>query len=182
MADELPHLALSESLLASYRTRFTKLKELGDGALAQLGPADWHRVPDQGENSIAIIVQHLHGNMRSRWTDFLSTDGEKPDRHRDREFEARPDSTPADVMALWETGWSILLDTLNGLRPDDLMKTVTIRSQPLAVFDAINRQLAHYGYHVGQLVYLARMYRGATWQSLSIARGASDLYQARPND
>ncbi len=173
---------LGGALLASYGVRFRKLKELGDGALARLSETDWHHVPPHGENSIAIIVQHLEGNMRSRWTDFLVTDGEKENRERDSEFTVQPELDGKTLWALWEGGWSILLHALDALAPEDLLKTVEIRRQPLLVLDAINRQLAHYGYHVGQIVYLARMYRGDAWESISIAKGKSTGYQARPDD
>jgi len=173
---------LAECLLNSYRTRFRKLKALGDGALDPLESEDWHKVPSGGVNSIAVIIQHVSGNMRSRWTNFLTSDGEKADRFRDQEFEARTEQTPEELRAHWEAGWNVLLDTLAKLEAEDLTRTVTIRRQSLTVVDAINRQLGHYGYHVGQLVYLARMHCGDRWTSLSIAPGESEQYQAKADD
>jgi hypothetical protein len=173
---------LAAILLPSYRTRFRKLKVLGDGALEQLAPEDWHRITGAADNSMAVIVQHITGNMRSRWTDFLSSDGEKPNRHRDREFVEHPELLPEELQILWNQGWSLLLNTLDALDDSDLVKTVTIRQQPLSVVDAINRQLGHYNYHVGQMVYVARMFKGDAWRSLSIPRGDSAIYQAKPDD
>ena len=166
---------LATEFLDSILKRFENLKELGDGALAQLGNADVVYTPDPEANSIAVTVQHLRGNMLSRWTDFLSSDGDKPWRDRDGEFEPRT-STHAETFARWEEGWACTLSTLRALQPDELLKTVTIRGMPLLVLDAIHRQLGHYGYHVGQIVQLAKIRRGAKWNTLSIARGASGKY------
>ncbi|WP_431215224.1 DUF1572 family protein [Puia sp. P3] len=126
-------------------------------------------------NSIAVIINHMAGNMTSRWTNFLTEDGEKPGRNRDQEF-TDPSLGKEDLLALWEKGWTCLLDTLRSLREEDLMKTITIRHEPLMVVDAINRQLAHYPHHVGQIVYIGKMIRGEAWQSLSISRGASEAF------
>ena len=172
---------LGELYLESAIKRFENLKELGDGALRQLDDADVRHAPDVETNSIAIIVQHLHGNMLSRWTDFLTTDGDKPWRERDAEFEDQAWSH-AEVVAKWEAGWKCTLDTLRGLQPGDLVKEVEIRGMPLSALDAINRQIAHYGYHVGQLVQLAKMRKGSAWQTLSIARGQSGKYVPRARD
>ena len=124
---------------------------------------------DEEMNSIAIIVKHMTGNMRSRWTDFLTTDGEKPDRRRDTEFEPGLTTKP-QLMQRWESGWACLFGALDALKPDDLTRTVLIRGESLTVVDAINRQLVHYGQHVGQIVYLAKHFKWQTWESLSVPR------------
>jgi len=127
---------------------------------------------DAESNSIAIIVKHTSGNMRSRWSDFLSTDGEKPDRNRDSEFEAPP-TTRAEVIEMWERGWKLLFGALEPLSDPDLTRTITIRTEPHSVTQAINRQIAHYSYHVGQIVYLARHFAGDKWQTLTIPKKKS---------
>ncbi len=127
---------------------------------------------DPESNSIAIIVKHLAGNMRSRWTHFLTTDGEKPDRNRDTEFEDAP-KTRAALMELWERGWKYVFDALAPLSDEDLSRKITIRTEPHSVMQAINRQVAHYSYHVGQIVYLARHFAGAKWQTLTIPKKKS---------
>jgi hypothetical protein len=149
-----------------------RTKRLGDRALAQVGEEDWHWRPDDEANSIAIVVQHLHGNMLSRWTDFLTTDGEKPTRQRDAEFEPQA-LDGARLRALWEEGWACCLRAIEALREEDLGRTVTIRSEPMTAWEAILRQLSHYAYHVGQIVYVVRMRRGKSWTSLTIPRGKS---------
>jgi hypothetical protein len=153
--------------------RLLTYKTLGDSTFAQLEENDFHYVPNPESNSIAVIIRHLHGNMLSRWTNFLTEDGEKPDRNRDAEFIPPPLGKDA-VIALWEEGWNCLLTALRALRDQDLVKTITIRHEPLIVIDAINRQLAHYPHHVGQIVYIGKMIRNEKWQSLSIPRGASE--------
>jgi uncharacterized damage-inducible protein DinB len=155
--------------------RFKEYKLLGEKALAQLNDDDLLRQPNEASNSIAVIIQHIHGNMLSRWTNFLTEDGEKEWRRRDAEFENQVHSKEA-VLALWNEGWSVFLQTLETLTEEDLLKHVTIRTQPLTVIDAINRQMAHYSYHVGQIVYLARWIKGTAWQSLSIPKGGSAAY------
>jgi hypothetical protein len=132
-------------------------------------------VPSEESNSIAVIIQHMHGNMVSRWTNFLTEDGEKPGRNRDEEFSP-PSASKAELLELWDKGWRCLLDTLRSLKEEDLLKTITIRHEPLVVVDAINRQLAHYPHHVGQIVFLGKMIRDANWQSLSISKGASQAF------
>lgn len=144
-----------------------------NGPLAKTPVASY--VPSEQSNSIAVIIQHLHGNMLSRWTDFLTTDGEKEGRNRDEEFSP-PTCTAKELVALWEKGWRCLIDTLASLREEDLLKTITIRHEPLIVIDAINRQLAHYPHHVGQIVYLGKMIRDQHWRSLSISKGASQTF------
>lgn len=150
-------------------------KDLAERALAQLSDEQLHWKPDADGNSVAILVQHLAGNMRSRWTDFLTTDGEKPDRNRDGEFEEAI-RTREELVATWEAGWRCVLDAIGGLAPGDLAKSVTIRGREHTVVQAILRQLTHYAYHVGQIVYVARMQRADEWESLSIARGRSESY------
>jgi hypothetical protein len=156
--------------LHSARARFESLKVLGEQALARLDDADVAKSLDPESNSVAVLVQHIAGNMRSRWTDFLTTDGEKPDRNRDGEFESGPEASKAQLMQRWEAGWRVLFATLDALKREDLTRTVVIRGESLSVVDAINRQLAHYGQHVGQIVFLAKHFKWETWQSLSMPR------------
>lgn len=168
-------MSLASAFLSSAIKRFNEYKGLGEKTFAQMNDEQMLRQPNNASNSIAVIIQHLHGNMLSRWTNFLTEDGEKSWRQRDAEFEVHALSKE-QLIQLWEEGWKVLLDTLQSLTEEDLMKTVTIRSQPLMVVDAINRQLAHYSYHVGQIVYLGRWFKDAAWQSLSIPKGASAAY------
>jgi hypothetical protein len=166
---------LGATYLDSAIKRFLTYKTLGDMTFAQLGEKDFYFVPSEESNSIAVIIQHMHGNMLSRWTDFLTTDGEKEGRNRDEEFNP-PGCSKADLLALWENGWRCLIDTLRSLKDEDLLKTITIRHEPLVVVDAINRQLAHYPHHVGQIVFLGKMIRDRNWQSLSISKGTSKSF------
>ena len=145
-------------------------KELADGAVAQAGPEGVFRSLDPESNSIAILMQHLAGNMRSRWTDFFTTDGEKPDRNRDAEFELAPGTTLDDVTARWEDGWRRTFAALETLGPGDLLRTVTIGGKPCTVLAAIERSIAHYAYHVGQIVFLAKHLRAGEWQTLTTPR------------
>lgn len=158
--------------------RFQEYKSLGEKAMVQLQEGELLFTPNEASNSIAVIIRHLNGNMLSRWTNFLTEDGEKEWRKRDEEFEETP-SSREELLQKWEEGWKVLLDSLNALSAEDLEKTITIRTQPLTVVDAINRQLAHYSYHVGQIVYLARWVRNQAWSSLSIPRGASKDYNEK---
>jgi len=158
-------------------SRFRMIRELADRAIAQVPEEAWFRALGAGENSIAVVMKHLSGNMRSRWTDFLATDGEKPDRNRDGEFEISPADTPAALRARWEEGWALLHGTLEGIAGDDLDRVVTIRGEPHSVLQALVRQLTHYGYHTGQIVLLARHFAGENWASLSIPRGMSKEYE-----
>jgi hypothetical protein len=151
---------------------FRYYKKLGDRAMAQCPDAGLFTELDAESNSIAIIVKHMSGNMRSRWTDFLTSDGEKPDRRRDTEFE-EPPKMRAELTGLWERGWKYLFDALEPLSDADLTRTITIRTEPHSVIQAINRQVAHYSYHVGQIVYLARHFAGDKWQSLTIPKKKS---------
>ncbi|HEX8852472.1 MAG TPA: DUF1572 family protein, partial [Pyrinomonadaceae bacterium] len=167
---------LAKHYLDSAVQRFRATKELGERAFAQLADAELLVAPDAESNSVAVIIKHMSGNMLSRWTDFLTTDGEKPGRSRDAEFDAAGE-TRETLVARWEAGWACLFAALDALAPaEDLLRTVTIRGEPHTVVDAINRQLAHYSYHVGQIVFLARQLRGSDWQTLSIARGRSDAF------
>lgn len=166
-------------LLRSVLAVFTKQKKLGERAMAQLSDDDLFATLDTESNSIAVIVKHLRGNMRSRWTDFLTADGEKPDRDRDQEFIPPAERSRAEVMRWWEEGWRSLFDALGALRPGDLEATVHIRGEPLTATAAILRQVDHYAQHVGQIVLLAKHHRGADWQTLSIARGMSAEYLRR---
>ena len=175
--------ALGAALLASFRQTFQQYKTLADRALAQLSDAEWLHQPAPGSNSAAVIVQHMAGNLRSRFTDFLTTDGEKPTRQRDQEFEEPRDA--AGVPALrqeWDAAWQVLLDLLTELQPADLLRTVTIRSEAHTVLEAVQRQVAHYAYHVGQLVQLAKIIRGDDFQSLSIPRGQSQQFNQTMQD
>jgi hypothetical protein len=161
---------LRQEFLRSSRARFAELKALGDRALERLEEGELRFTPDPESNSVAVIVQHVAGNMLSRWTDFLTTDGEKPDRNRDGEFSLAEGSTKDNLVLLWEKGWTRLFDTLSALRPEDLDRRVSIRGHPLSVVDAIHRQLGHYGQHVGQIVYIAKHRTWRTWESLSIPK------------
>ena len=171
-------MTLANELLASCIKRFKEYKRLGDKAMAQLSDDEMLKQPNEASNSIAIIIQHMHGNMVSRWTNFLTEDGEKPWRSRDAEFE-KQQLSKEKLLAMWEEGWKVVLDTLQSLTADDLLKTITIRTQPLIVVDAINRQLGHYSYHVGQIVYLAKWMKENQWQSLSIPKGESSAYNQK---
>ena len=154
---------------------FEKYKTMGDKCLQRLSENELHYVPDEESNSIAIIVKHMSGNMISRWTDFLTSDGEKPTRKRDAEFEDYKE-TKEELIQIWEDGWKVFLDTLHSLRPEDMMTTVYIRKEPHTVIKAFIRQLTHYAYHVGQMIYLAKHIKGSNWESLSIPKGKSSEY------
>src|SRR5947209_8359448 len=155
-------------------------KHMAEGAMAQLRDEDLFVTLDPESNSVAILVKHLAGNMRSRFTNFLTTDGEKPDRFRDREFEVTGATTRADVMMWWEEGWACVFEAINALKPEDVMREVTIRGEPHTVLQALNRQIAHYAYHIGQIVFLAKHFRSSDWESLSIPRGKSEEYNRKP--
>jgi hypothetical protein len=150
-----------------------KLKAQADQALAQTSDAHLFATIDPESNSIAIIMKHVAGNMRSRWTDFLSTDGEKPDRQRDREFEAESGETRDTIVARWDRAWDLLFETIASLKPEDLLKSVRVRGEAHSVIEAIGRQTTHYAAHVGQIVLLAKHYAGPRWRTLSIPRGKS---------
>jgi uncharacterized damage-inducible protein DinB len=161
----------------SYRA-FRGYRRLAEGALEQISDEELFRQLDPEANSIAMLMQHIAGNMRSRWTDFLTSDGEKPDRHRDREFEARR-ATRAELMQEWNAAWELLLSTIQSLKPQDVLREITIRGERHSVLYAIQRQVTHYAYHVGQLVFLAKHFRGAQWTSLSIPKGQSEDFNQR---
>ncbi|HVP72281.1 MAG TPA: DUF1572 family protein [Phycisphaerales bacterium] len=157
---------------------FRSQKDLADRAIAQVSDANLHVALDANTNSIAVIMKHMAGNMLSRWTDFLTSDGEKPGRNRDEEFIDRFTSR-TEVLAHWEQGWAALLNTLVSLAPNDLVETITIRGEPHSVIRALDRQLSHYGYHVGQIVLIARILAGENWTTLTIPRGGSHQYNQR---
>jgi len=152
---------------------FRNYKTLGERAIAQTPDANLHTLLDPDANSIAIIVKHIAGNLRSRFADFLTTDGEKPDRHRDSEFEASEGSSRDEILAWWEAGWGVALDTLETLQADDLARTVSIRGEPFLIPEALNRASTHIAYHVGQIVLLSKHFAGPRWMSLSIPKGRS---------
>lgn len=157
---------------------FQHYKKLAEGAMAQLNDEQLFVALDEEMNSIAIIVKHMAGNMRSRWTNFLSSDGEKPDRARDSEFVAPPATRP-EVMKMWNDGWTCVFDALKPLNEPDLLRTVTIRGEPHSVMQAISRQVAHYPYHVGQIIFLAKHFKGKDWNSLSVPRNKSAEFNRR---
>ena len=165
-------LQLTTSYIDDSLTLFRYYKKLADGAMAQITDEQLCESLDSEMNSVAVIVKHMAGNMRSRWTDFLTTDGEKPDRHRDFEFE-EPPATRAALLAAWEAGWACLFGALQSLTDADLTRTITIRGEAHSVMQAINRQLAHYPHHVGQIVLLAKHFAGERWQTLSVPRRGS---------
>ncbi|HWJ27973.1 MAG TPA: DUF1572 family protein [Flavisolibacter sp.] len=162
-------MTIGDSFLESVRKRFREGKALGDKTFAQLSDEDMLKQPNEDSNSIAIIIRHMQGNMVSRWTNFLTEDGEKNWRNRDDEFEVHQ-MNKQQLIDLWEEGWKVFLQTLDSLKEEDLLRTITIRSQPLTVIDAINRQLGHYSYHVGQIVYLGKWLKEGEWTSLSIPK------------
>ena len=157
---------------------FRYYKKLADSSIAQVSDEQLLLSLDQEMNSIAQVMQHMAGNMRSRWTDFLTTDGEKPDRNRDQEFEERTASRQ-QLSAMWEEGWQCLFAALEPLVEADLTSTITIRGEAHSVMQAINRQTAHYSYHCGQIVFLAKHFKSAAWQSLSVPRGQSADFNRR---
>lgn len=154
-------------------------KKLAEKAIAQLKDEEFFVTLDQESNSVAIIMKHMAGNMFSRWTDFLTSDGEKPDRNRDMEFVIDAQTTKDDLLTYWERGWARVFEALEPLRPEDFEKSVTIRGEEHTIVEAINRQLMHYAYHVGQIVFLAKHFRSAQWESLSIPRNRSAEFNAQ---
>jgi hypothetical protein len=168
---------LAAHYLDEARRQMRGNKRLAEGAMAQLSDDELFITIDPESNSVAVIVKHLAGNMRSRFTDFLTSDGEKPDRFRDREFELTPNTTRADVMKWWDEGWATMFATLESLKTEDVMRTVTIRGEPHTVLQAVNRQLAHYAGHIGQIVFLAKHLKSAQWKTLSIPRGKSEEFK-----
>lgn len=169
---------LAKHYLEDILYQFDQTEKLGRLSIEQLNDEEIHREFSKGSNSVSIIVKHICGNMKSRWTDFLTTDGEKSDRHRDDEFV--DDLTgKKQLLEIWEKGWR-LLDVIKALDENDLLKTITIRNEEHTVMMAINRQLKHYAYHVGQIVLLAKAIKGDQWKSLSIPKGKSNEYIAQP--
>ncbi len=169
---------MSSPILDVVLDEFHKIKKLADKAIAQLSDEQLHVKIDEESNSVAIIMRHLAGNMRSRWTDFLTSDGEKPDRHRDQEFEDVT-GTRAELQAEWEAGWQCLFDALAPLTDADLQRTVIIRAEPHTVYKAISRQVAHYAGHVYQILFLGKHLKGAAWTTLSVPRGQSEEFNRR---
>ena len=165
--------SIGEHYLEDALRTFRYYKKLAERAFEQIDDQDFFRTIDDESNSIAVNMKHMAGNMLSRWTDFLMTDGEKPERNRDMEFVMLPQTTKAEIVAYWDKGWQCTFDAVQPLRPEDLMRTVTIRGQDHTVVQAINRQLAHYAYHVGQIVYLAKHFKASDWQSLSVPKNKS---------
>lgn len=166
---------MSDIFLTDIRRTFRNYRTLAERALAQVTDEQLLLALDADDNSLAVIVQHVAGNLRSRFRDFLTADGEKPDRNRDAEFEARA-QTRAALMADWNDGWDIVLRELDALTPDDLTRTVTIRSESFGVIEALNRSVTHTAYHVGQIVFLAKHLTGSSWTSLSVPKGQSAAF------
>lgn len=168
-------MKMEQLFLESAISRFLTYKTLAEKTFAQLDEEQMNWQPAGNPNSIHVIVKHMSGNMCSRFTDFLTSDGEKPGRDRDAEFSAGT-ASKEEILAMWEKGWNCMFTALRDLQADDLVKTVYIRNEPHSVIDAINRQLGHYPYHVGQIVYLGKMMKQDNWQSLSIPVGQSQQY------
>ncbi|WP_424237405.1 DUF1572 family protein [Bhargavaea ginsengi] len=171
-------MSIGHEYLKVVRGRFNQLKDLGDRAVAQLGEQDIHYVPGAESNSIAVIVRHLSGNMISRWTDFLTTDGEKPDRNRDGEFDT-VFVTKAELQEISEAGWKTLFGALDSLEEEDLLREILIRGEPHTVIEAMERHLSHVASHIGQIVYIAKMLKGENWETLSIPKGQSEAYRTK---
>ena len=168
-------MSIGKDYLETAIRRLKYYKDLGDKTFVQLNEWDFHYQPNDESNSIATIIQHMTGNMLSRWTNFLTEDGEKEWRKRDEEFEIHQ-YTKQELIELWEKGWTCFLGTVSALKKKDLKKTITIRQEELTVIDAINRQLAHYPYHIGQIIFLAKIIKNKSWQNLSIPKGNSQAY------
>ena len=167
--------SIGEEYLSTTIKRLKYYKQLGDQTFDQLNEQDFHWQPSSESNSIAVIIQHIVGNMLSRWTNFLTEDGEKEWRQRDDEFEIH-NYSKQQLLDLWNEGWKCFIDALASLTADDLLKTIYIRKEPLTAIDAINRQLAHYPYHIGQIVYIGRLVKNENWKNLSIPKGRSQQY------
>lgn len=171
MSDQLPQLVLQDVSAA-----FRRQKDLAERAIEQLPDDAFFRAIDAESNSVAVLVKHIAGNFRSRWTNFLTSDGEKADRDRDAEFVVPPGTSRAELLDQWRDGWTALFDTLATLAPEDLQRTVHLRGEPMAALSALNRGLVHVSQHVGQIVFLAKHLRGDDWKTLSIPRGRSREY------
>ena len=170
--------AVVQNYLDDARSAMRAYKKLADKAIAQLKDDEFFIALDEEANSVAVVMKHMAGNMLSRWTDFLTSDGEKPDRNRDMEFVIEPQTTKDDVIAYWEHGWKCVFDALEPLRVEDFEKKVMIRGEEHTIVQAINRQLMHYAYHIGQIVFLAKHFRSAEWKSLSIPKNRSAEFNA----
>ena len=168
--------SIGEHYLEDALRTFRDYKKLAERAFEQIDDEDFFRTSDDESNSIAVNMKHMAGNMLSRWTDFLTTDGEKPERDRDMEFVMLPQTTKAEIVAYWDKGWQCTFDAVQPLKPENLMRRVTIRGQDYTVVQAINRQLAHYAYHVGQIVFLAKHFKANDWQSLSVPKNKSEEF------
>jgi len=168
-------MSLGNEYLKVVQERFTSVKSLGEKTISQLSEDDIHWRFNEASNSVAVIVKHVSGNMVSRWSDFLTTDGEKSNRNREQEFEDNI-SSKQELMTIWEKGWNALFEALNELNDQDLLKTIYIRGERHTVLDAIERQMAHYAYHVGQIVFIGKQLKGDAWESLSIPKGNSEQY------
>ena len=168
-------MSIGKEFLDTAIRRLKYYKDLGEKAFDQLNDADFHFQPNEESNSIAIIIQHIHGNMMSRRTNFLTEDGEKEWRQRDEEFEIHL-LNKQQLIDLWQKGWACFFNALESLSEDDLLKTVHIRNEPLSVIDAINRQLAHYPHHIGQILYIGKIIKNKDWKTLSIPRKQSQQY------
>jgi Protein of unknown function (DUF1572) len=169
---------LASQYLEEIKRQFRGHKRMGEAAMAQLEDMDFFVTLDPESNSVAALVKHIAGNARSRFTDFLTSDGEKPDRFRDQEFEVSAETTREEVLRWWEQTWSNVFSALDLLQPEDVERTVTIRQEPHTVMQALNRALAHYAQHIGQIVFLSKHLRSSQWQTLSIPRGKSEDYKA----
>lgn len=168
--------SLATEYLETVIRRLKYYRHLGEQAFSQLEEKDFTVQPSSASNSIAMIIQHMSGNMLSRWTNFLTEDGEKEWRRRDEEFE-RHEYSQEQLTEMWNKGWDCFIGTLESLKEEDLLKTIYIRKEPLSAIDAINRQLAHYPYHVGQILYIAKQLKDSGWKSLSIEKGGSKAYE-----
>jgi hypothetical protein len=169
---------LAAEYLTSARKTFQKYREMAEGAMRQVDDDAFFAAPDGESNSIALVVKHLAGNMRSRWSGFLTTDGEKPDRDRDAEFEQHGGDSRESLMSAWTAAWDLALREFGALTADDLTRTVAIRGEPHTVVLALERQVTHAAYHVGQIVYLAKHHAGSAWQTLSVPKGKSREFNA----
>lgn len=170
-------LDLATLYLEEMKRQFRGHKRMGEAAMAQLEDKDFFVALDPESNSVATLVKHIAGNARSRFTDFLTSDGEKPDRFRDQEFAVSDKTTREEILRWWEQAWEHVFSAVDSLTPDDVLRTVTIRSEPHTVMQALNRALAHYAQHIGQIVFLAKHLRSEHWRTLSIPRGKSEDYK-----
>jgi hypothetical protein len=168
---------MTRSIIENYKAdalqSFRNYKSAAEKALVQVSDEEFFRMIDAESNSLATIVKHIAGNLHSRWTNFLTTDGEKPDRHRDREFVVLAGETRGSIMKFWESGWKILFEAIEPIAPEDFGKKVTIRGEPHTIVEAINRQLSHYAQHIGQIIFLAKHFRVEDWHTLSVPKNKS---------